>query len=96
MFTIKDFLGENKELLTGVDSRKIATTAEIVNQLVPNIGGSMATNLVKTMTTVAISDGVIEELSKEVGEPKSGETEKEFVDRALSELKAIMKKKINS
>lgn len=46
------------------------------------------------VSEVAYSDEVIDELSQNVGEPQEDETEDQFVERAKSEMKKILKKKL--
>lgn len=48
------------------------------------------------VASIAVSDEVISELSIALGTPKKSESENEFVDRAKSILKSILKSKLKN
>jgi hypothetical protein len=43
---------------------------------------------------IVASDAFLEQLSEEVGEPKAGETEEEFVTRAKAALRSLMRESL--
>lgn len=75
--------------ILGIAIRKeiVASTLEI-----SNVKTSELSNKISELATSA---EVINELSDEIGEPKNHETEDEFVERAKSTLKNILKRKLS-
>lgn len=83
---------------TASPTLQIQLTAGITQITIGVVSGVEDTQVEKFSNEVAnyaISGEVISSLSKNIGKPKTNETEEEFVERASRALREILKKKFN-
>jgi hypothetical protein len=93
-----------KNFIKKFDDKKALPAAKIQQPAIQIAGALMASGLSITkssadkfgheVNSLASSDEVISELSTKLGEPYQTETEEEFVNRAKSTLKNILKVKL--
>lgn len=102
MTSFEDFFKDSKRLAESTTLPILQTklTAGITQITEGILFGSNATQakqekFSKEVANYATSDEVISSFSKNIGEPKTNETEEEFVERASHVLRAVLKKKFD-
>lgn len=81
--------------LQALQTQLSAGITEITTGVVSGFEDTKADKFSNEVTNCATSDEVISSLSKDIGKPKTNETEEEFVERASRTLREILKKKFN-
>lgn len=81
--------------LPALQTQLTAGITQITIGVVFGFEDTQAEKFSKEVANYATSDEVISSLSKDIGEPKTNETEEEFVERASRALREIFKKKFN-
>lgn len=107
MNSFKKFLNKKNKDSTSISSSSkiISSTPEYLSTLksisniallstIKSITKSEAEKFSQEAIQIAESDEVMDDLSNQVGRPLEGESEDEFVDRAKSTLKRILKEKL--
>lgn len=111
MISFEEFWNNSKNSPDSVNSPELSTVLAIssvittgVQQIIVPVGAlvfglndqqAKEERFSNEVANYITSDEVISSLSKEIGEPKTNETEQEFVERASRVLKAIIQKKFN-
>lgn len=85
--SIKDNLPALKNALTGVQT-SVAASYQLVS------GGVKSSEFSNQVTTLVASDEFMSQLSENIGEPKTEESEDEFVDRATETMRQLLKSKL--
>ncbi|RUR81884.1 hypothetical protein ACF3DV_18240 [Chlorogloeopsis fritschii PCC 9212] len=99
MNSFKDFYKKSEQLPEdNTKHLQLSIGASIQQLLLPMVGGLFELNnaqkaekFSREVANYATSDEVISSLSKQIGEPRENETEQEFIERASSVLREILK-----
>ena len=104
MLSFKDFINAEKQnvnTLAITDAKAISTKIGTEISLARSIGGlsisdSDTTKLSENILEIAQSDEFLGVLSTEIGEPKSNESEDDFVSRAKATMTKLLLSKIGN